>query len=177
MPESASINTASCAVWRARTGGANSEFTAGLVRPFVGKTPVTVVLLGVTPPPGARAGNVSQAFSQRLVCMTRLEARKGLDQLLGAVSALKSVYPPVSLYIVEHGEDLGRLTELASSLGMKSRVQFHGTVSDTAQTELIRQARAFVMPNRNGEGVDGFPMAFLEAAAFGDVPAGPGMPS
>jgi phosphatidylinositol alpha-1,6-mannosyltransferase len=153
----------------ARANGvvANSEFTAGLVRPFAGKTPVTVVLPGITPPPGARAGDVSQAFSQRLLCMTRLEARKGLDQLIGAVAALKSVYPRISLDIVGHGEDLGRLTELASSLGMKNRVQFHGTVSDTARTELIRQARAFVMPNRNGEGVDGFPMAFLEAAALG----------
>lgn len=155
------------ALRRANLIVANSDFTADLVLPFSGQVPIEVVLPGVTPPPGARPGTVSRAASQRLLCMTRLEPRKGLDQVIGAVAALRPIYPRLALDIVGHGEDLGRLTELAVSLGMKNRVHFHGTVSDQARTELIRQARLFVMPNREGEGVDGFPTAFLEAAAFG----------
>ena len=147
---------------------ANSDFTAGLVRPFAGHTSVEVVLPGVRPPHGAHPGLKAGAASDRLLCIARLEPRKGIDQVIGALAVLKPQYPRLTLDIVGHGEDGQRLTELAIALGVSGQVNFHSYVSDTARAELFRQARVFVLPNRTDqEGVDGFIPAFLEAAAFG----------
>jgi phosphatidylinositol alpha-1,6-mannosyltransferase len=147
---------------------ANSNFTAGLVRPFAGQTPVEVVLPGVTPPQGALAGQAARVTEDRLLCIARLEPRKGIDQVIGALAALKPQYPGLTLDVVGQGADGARLAELAAALGVSGQVNFHGYVSDPARTELIRRARAFVLPNRSDtSGVDGFIPAFLEAAAFG----------
>lgn len=147
---------------------ANSNFVAGLVRPLAGRTPVDVILPGVTPPHAAHPGTGSGLKGRRLLAITRLEPRKGIDQLIGAMAALRSHFPGLMLDIVGQGEDGQRLSDLAVALGVAAQVNFHGYVSDTARGELIRQARAFVLPNRADlSGVDGFLPAFLEAAACG----------
>ena len=148
---------------------ASSSFTAGLVRPFAGQTPVAVVLPGVTPPQGAHPDKKTRPVQgDRLLCIARLEPRKGIDQVIGALAALKPQYPRLTLDVVGHGEDGPRLAELAVALGVSGQVNFHGYVSDMARAELIRQTRVFVLPNRaDNSGVDGFMPAFLEAAAFG----------
>jgi phosphatidylinositol alpha-1,6-mannosyltransferase len=153
---------------RANVVVANSNFTAGLVRPFAGQASVEVVLPGVTPPYGTLPGQTARAMEDRLLCIARLEPRKGIDQVIGALAVLKPQYPRLTLDIVGHGEDGPRLTELATALGVSGRVNFHSYVSDTARAELFQQARVFVLPNRaDSSGVDGFTPAFLEAAAFG----------
>ena len=147
---------------------ANSSFTAGLVRPFAGQTPVEVVLPGISPPHGVHPGVNAGPSGDSLLCIARLEPRKGIDQVIGALAALKPQYPRLTLDVVGQGEDGQRLTELATALGVSGRVSFHGYVSDMARVELFRQARVFVLPNRTDkDGVDGFLPAFLEAAAFG----------
>ncbi len=146
---------------------ASSNFTAGLVRPLSGNTPVEVILPGVTSPQGAHPDGGATA-GDRLLSIARLEPRKGMDQVIGALAALKPQYPRLVLDIVGQGEDGTRLAELAQALGVSGRVNFHGYVSDTAKAELIRQARLFVLPNRSDkDGVDGFMPAFLEVAACG----------
>ena len=147
---------------------ANSDFTAGLVRPLAGHTPVDIVMPGITPPHGAHPGTRTRPAGDRLLCMARLEPRKGIDQIIGAMAALKPRYPRLTLDIVGQGEDGPRLTELATALGVSGRVNFHGYVSETARGELFRQARVIVLPNRaDNSGVDGFIPALLEAAAYG----------
>ncbi len=153
---------------RANVIVANSGFTANLVRQVAGQTPVDIVLPGVMPPQGAHPGVRPHVSGDRLLCIARLEPRKGIDQVIGALAALRPRYPRLTLDVVGQGEDGQRLSELATALGISGQVNFHGYVSDTARGELIRQARVFVMPNRaDNSGVDGFIPVFLEAAAYG----------
>jgi phosphatidylinositol alpha-1,6-mannosyltransferase len=147
---------------------ATSGFTASLARPMAGQTPVDIVLPGVTPPQGAHLGLRPHVSGDRLLCIARLEPRKGIDQVIGALAALKPQYPRLTLDVVGQGEDGQRLSDLAAALGVSGQVNFHGYVSDTARAELIRAARVFVLPNRpDASGVDGFVPAFLEVAACG----------
>jgi phosphatidylinositol alpha-1,6-mannosyltransferase len=147
---------------------ANSRFTASIARPFAGHVPVEVVLPGISAPGEARAAVTAEPVGERLLCIARLEPRKGIDQIIRALSELQSDYPQLVIDIVGKGEDKARLIMLAEQLGVSARVHFHGYISDARKAELIRQARVFVLPNRREHGsVEGFGIVFLEAAAYG----------
>ncbi|CAL4867952.1 GDP-mannose-dependent alpha-(1-6)-phosphatidylinositol monomannoside mannosyltransferase [Asticcacaulis sp. MM231] len=147
---------------------ANSRFTAGLAHAFAGSVPVEVVLPGIMAPGEAREAVAAAPQGERLLCIARLEPRKGIDQIIRALAELQADYPQVVLDIVGKGEDKDRLIALAEQLGVTGRMHFHGYVSDARKAELIRQARVFVLPNRREHGsVEGFGLVFLEAAAYG----------
>lgn len=149
---------------------ANSNFTADLARPFARDGAVQLLLPGIAAPAGAAsaAPPLPSANNAPLLCIARLEPRKGVDQVIRALAQLKSAHPHLSLDIVGKGADKGRLVGLTSKLGVADRVRFHGYISDAAKADLLRHAALFVLPNRReGDSVEGFGLVFLEAAAFG----------
>lgn len=86
----------------------------------------------------------------------RLEMNnKGLDTLLEAVRRLGST----RVLLAGRGRDEQRLREMASGLP----VEFLGFVSEERKRDLLKNARAFVLPSR----FEGWGIAVLEAAACG----------
>ena len=104
------------------------------VRPTVAPMPVATDLFS----PGAGRDG------QRLLFVGRLNNQKGADQLLRALSLMKS---PATLDIVGDGPDRGALEERGRSLGVTPRLRWHGQLPQPALASLYRSAAAVVVPS------------------------------
>ncbi|MFC1598176.1 glycosyltransferase [Patescibacteria group bacterium] len=99
----------------------------------------------------------------RIVCVSRLIARKGIDQLIQAVAELIDSIPNLKLDIVGDGNIREDLEKLALSLGIDKQVNFHGRVPHDQLPEIYRQAHLFALPSKN----EGMSNTALEALASG----------
>ena len=111
-----------------------TEALAPGVHPTVAPMPVATELFG---PGTSRDGD-------RLLFVGRLNQQKGVDQLLHAMSSMKT---PASLDIVGDGPDRETLKQLAQQLGLGSRVRWHGQLSQSALPSLYQGAAAVVLPS------------------------------
>jgi len=103
--------------------------------PVVAPMPVAVHLFS---PGGERTSN-------SLLFVGRLNAQKGLDLLLHAVSRLPDA--SISLDVVGDGEHRESLTALAAGLGIADRVRWHGQVDQSRLADFYRRATALVVPS------------------------------
>ncbi len=101
------------------------------------------------------------ARSLRLVCVSRLIERKGIDILLDAVTRLGDLQ--FDLDIVGGGREQAALTALATRLGIADRVHFHGAVPQEQVFGFLQRADAFVLPTLS----ESSSMALLEALGVG----------
>lgn len=77
----------------------------------------------------------------------RLVPEKGCDVLLRAFAAASKKIPAARLEVIGDGPELGRLQQLAASLGIASGVDFRGAL-DNGQTQLaMRSAWAVCVPS------------------------------
>jgi glycosyltransferase involved in cell wall biosynthesis len=97
----------------------------------------------------------------RILAVSRLIARKGLDTLIVALG--KSGCKELSLDIAGDGPHLTVLRELALLCGVEDRVRFHGFVDRVGLAALHAQADLFVLASR----AESCSMALLEAMAAG----------
>lgn len=102
-----------------------------------------------------------------LLCLARLDERKGQDMLLRALPAILSLLPETVLVLAGGGDDAPRLRALAAELRLGSAVVFTGPVSNAEVVQFYRLADLYAMPNRATESGDteGFGLVFLEAGA------------
>ena len=124
-----------------------------------------VVLTNPVDVVGIRASCVAQtephsAIAHRLLCVGRLSPEKGVDLLLHALPAVKTIHPNIHLTILGTGRAAKFLQQLAVQLGIESTVTFAG-YADPA--DYYATTTLFVLPSRN----EGMPNALLEAAAAG----------
>ncbi|MGD9494944.1 MAG: glycosyltransferase family 4 protein [Armatimonadota bacterium] len=99
----------------------------------------------------------------RLLCVARLIERKGLQDLLPALGALRREGHDFRLRIVGDGPMRGRLQELAAAEGLADRVRIDGPVEHEKLPEIYREADVFVLPSL----AEGMPNVVLEAASCG----------
>lgn len=107
------------------------------------------------PPRPADAGLV-------LGTAARLAWNKGIEYAIQAVALLHREGFSLTLRIAGEGELKDRLVALSHSLGIASRVEFLGLVSDMRL--FYRGLDVFVLPSLSGEGL---PLTVLEAMAMG----------
>ena len=108
--------------------------------------------------------------SPLLVCVSRLVARKGQDQLIRALPAIARAVPGVRLLIVGDGPTGPALCRLAARTGVTERVVFAGSVAWSDLPQYYAAGDVFAMPCRTrgaGLDVEGLGIVFLEAAAAG----------
>lgn len=137
-----------------------------------GRPPVTVIPNPVLRP-GAGQPPAAHRAHAYLFAAGRLIHQKGFDLLIRALALL--VREGIDLYLVIAGEGVAQseLRELASELGISSRVSLVGRVENLEAW--MAAAFAFVLPSR----YEGFPNVLLEALASGaaviatDCPSGP----
>lgn len=90
----------------------------------------------------------------------RLRRYKGVDRVLEAVARLVGEGVPARLIVAGKGDQEPALRALAASLGLDSRVEFTGFVSEERKRELFRRAWVNVFPSPK----EGWGITNLEAA-------------
>ncbi len=111
------------------------------------------------------------AQGPRLVSVSRLDPRKGLDSVIRCLPDLSLGHPNIRYVIAGSGGDRDRLEALAKEIGVGKLVRFAGRVDGARKSALYATSDLFVMPTRPISGyAETFGIVFPEAAYFG-VPA------
>jgi glycosyltransferase involved in cell wall biosynthesis len=98
----------------------------------------------------------------RILFLGRLEAAKGIDELLQAVALLAPRFPQLRLALGGDG-DQARVRERAAALGIGERVELLGWMGPAARDAELARAAVFCLPSH----AEGLPMSMLEAMAAG----------
>lgn len=160
---------------------ANSNWTRELCLSVLGELGVSlaedrvrVVPLG-TDPDFFRAGLDTTAVREKyeleggtwLLTVAPLAASKGIDAVLQALAA-NELQADVRYAVVGSGAELAALKALAKKLGLTQRVRFLTDVPDADLPALYNLASAYIgLSRQTGLDVEGFGIAFAEAAACG----------
>lgn len=126
-------------------------------------------------PANATAGEQlreSLGWSRRpvIVCVSRIMARKGQDELIRALPKIHKSAPEASLIIVGDGPYRKQLERLVSRFGLTNYVHFTGKVSQSELSKWYAAGDIFAMPCRTRVGgwdVEGLGIVFLEGSATG----------
>jgi glycosyltransferase involved in cell wall biosynthesis len=103
-------------------------------RPIVAPMPVATSLFS---PGGARAAD-------RLLFVGRLNRQKGIELLLQAMATTAG---STTLDVIGAGDDGPRLMALAESLGLATRIRWHGALPQPRLAEFYRRATALIVPS------------------------------
>ena len=150
---------------------ANSEFSRGVCAGLYGLSGdrFSVVPPGVRPEFFQTSSSASDT-RLRLVTISRLAAnagRKNIDGVIEAIACLKGEID-ISYTVIGDGDDLARLRNLASELGVAAHVRFLGAVDTGRLIEQFACSDAFIMAVKPSKtDVEGFGMVYAEAAASG----------
>lgn len=109
-------------------------------------------------------------WDDRRVVLTvgRLQARKGQDQFIRAIPALRQSIPDVLYSIVGDGRERDSLSQLIQELKLESHVKLEGELHDDDLIAAYQQCDLFALPNREERGdFEGFGIVLLEAQACG----------
>lgn len=124
-----------------------------------------------------RARSLWNGGSLRLLTVSRLAARKGVDTAVRAAAALSQEFPGLRYVIAGDGAEATALRDLAAQSGAGECVRFAGEVGEGAKSALYGSADIFVLPSRpapdGGADMEGFGIVFLEAGYYG-LPAAAG---
>jgi glycosyltransferase involved in cell wall biosynthesis len=96
-----------------------------------------------------------------IVCIARLEMRKGIHILLNALAHLSRDFPTCKCLIVGEGPARQELVKRASELSLASAALFIGHVKDVRP--YLEAADVFVLPSFK----EGLPLSLVEALAYG----------
>jgi len=105
-----------------------------------------------------------------IVCVSRLMARKGQDELIRALPEVHRISPQASLIIVGEGPYRKDLEGLITKLGLEKFVHMTGKVSQSDLPKWYAAGDIFAMPCRTrmaGWDVEGLGIVFLEGSATG----------
>ncbi|HKV45506.1 MAG TPA: glycosyltransferase family 4 protein [bacterium] len=103
-----------------------------------------------------------------ILTVGRLIERKGHDVVIRSLDRIRQTVGPVRYVIAGRGPEEMRLRALARALGCEDTVHFIGYVPSEELPALYAACNVFVMPSRvltQRDGVEGFGIVFLEAAA------------
>jgi phosphatidylinositol alpha-1,6-mannosyltransferase len=109
-------------------------------------------------------------WGDRTVVLTvgRLQLRKGQDQMIRALPAIRKAIPDVLYSIVGDGPEGDLLRRLAAQAGVDDCVQFLDEMADEQLVSCYQQCDLFALPNRQvDKDIEGFGMVLLEAQACG----------
>lgn len=98
-----------------------------------------------------------------LIVLGRLVPTKRVELALEVLHALQAEIPDLTLDIVGSGASRHELEDLAESLGVRSRVTFHGHVSEHEKHELLARAWVHLMPSLK----EGWGLVVVEAGVHG----------
>ena len=104
-----------------------------------------------------------ERIPQSLLFVGRLDARKGIEQVVGAMPLLLERAPDARLYIIGTGPIEAKLRAAARDGGYEDQVAYLGRVSNEDLVRWYNRASLVVVPSA----FEGFGLAVLEAQACG----------
>lgn len=138
----------------------NSRFTAGEVERVYGLIPDGIAYPGID----FAAFSIGEGPKDpAIITVGKLTRFKRIDFLLAVFKKVLKIHPDLVYHIVGTGQEEPALREVARSLGIDSRVVFHGAITDSALLEMYRSSLLFL----HGSIDEPFGMAPLEAIACG----------
>lgn len=144
-----------------------SEYNRHLLRPLAGDaTALHVIHCGVSLPANPPE---PQLDSREIVCVARLEEKKGHKYLIEACGLLHQRMSSLRCTIVGGGPEMGRLRAQVSASGLDDVVRLVGPQTSERVQEHLANASVFVLPSvvtRSGN-AEGIPVALMEAMAAG----------
>lgn len=150
---------------RAECALARSETAAGILRARGFSGNIRVVPHGVDTERFAPAPDRDHACEPVIGYVGALTRHKGVDVLIQALALLPS---EIHCLILGDGPEKPKLEDLASRLGVASRIEFVGTVSHRDIPGYLRRMSVFVLPTRSLPGwEERFGRVLLEAMATG----------
>jgi glycosyltransferase involved in cell wall biosynthesis len=100
----------------------------------------------------------------RFVMVSRLVTQKGCDITIKAFASIAEDLPDTELHIYGDGPEKENLHQLVETLGLASRVSFHGYVEEQRLAETLPQHDVFLQHSLN---MEGSPVSLAEAMACG----------
>jgi len=157
---------------------ANSHYTAGRTKPFLANpTHLHVINPGIHQPTVADKNTIARIGAQLdqhspiLISVARLQKRKGHNRIIQLLPKLLPKYPNLFYVIIGQGSEQTTLQKLVQTLKLENHVLFAGATSDAELSAYLDHSHLFLMPgNTDGNDVEGFGIAYIEAAYHG-VPA------
>ncbi|HEX7586652.1 MAG TPA: glycosyltransferase [Patescibacteria group bacterium] len=99
----------------------------------------------------------------KVICISRLTRRKGINYLIEAMEKLVQKHPDLSLQIVGEGDAKAELEKQSQGANLGSKVEFKGRIPHENLPEIYNSADVFVLPSLN----EGMSNTMLEALASG----------
>jgi len=118
-----------------------------------------------------KAKDIINHLKKEIVFLGRIEASKGVFELLEASLPLLNAYDDICLTFIGHGTAVQKLQERAEKEEKSSKINFTGAIPHEQVIKRLRQAYILVTPTRRG--LEGWPMAALEGIAAGVPVVGP----
>ncbi len=85
-----------------------------------------------------------------------------------ALRNLKEIYPDIIYVCIGYGDEEENIKKLVDQLGLSKQVIFMKNISNDLKNALVSSSNIFVMPSIiDKKSVEGFGIAFVEAAQFG----------
>lgn len=141
---------------------ANSEGLRRLAGQTTPGLPIAVIPNGIDAAQFHPAA-AGEAVPGRILCVSRLVARKGVQDLVAALPTILQRVPQAHLVVAGEGDLLDPLTQRCRELGVADKVDFRGYVAHDALPALYRSAQLFVQPSF----YEGMSNTVLEAMASG----------
>ena len=100
--------------------------------------------------------------------LARVEKRKGHKFVIKAVSKLKYKFPKMLYLIAGKGPYLEQVKKYVRKLNLEKNIMFLGWITEPEKSLVLKNSDVFIMtPIKVGESVEGFGMAFIDAAFHG----------
>ena len=115
-----------------------------------------------------KAEDIFGARKNRLITVSRFDKRKNHEKVIMALRNLKEIYPDIIYLCIGYGDEEENIKKLVEQLNLGNQVIFLKNISNDLKNALVASSNIFIMPSIiDKKSVEGFGIAFVEAAQFG----------
>jgi phosphatidylinositol alpha-1,6-mannosyltransferase len=115
-----------------------------------------------------KAEDIFGAKKNRLITVSRFDKRKNHEKVIMALRNLKEIYPDIIYLCIGYGDEEENIKKLVDQLNLGNQVIFLKNISNDLKNALVASSNIFIMPSIiDKKSVEGFGIAFVEAAQFG----------
>ena len=173
-PSSSKLVRINRSLSKASTIIANSNFTAGRLKPYVTNSDkIRVIHPGIEKPSTdlhlqKRIKHDLLKHQNVVITIARLEKRKGHKSILYSLPGLIKKIPSLLYIIIGDGPQRQSLEKMVIELRLEGHVRFIGNLDGPEKNAYLANSHLYVMPGSIvGDDVEGFGIAYIEAGYFG----------
>ena len=143
---------------------ATAEMEAQHIRDLGFKNPICIIPNGIETE-GYPCRNDASMVKKRILFLSRIHPKKGIEVLIEAFSRLHQEFQDWSVMIVGNGEDEYRkaLNEKVAKLGLSDKIQILAPVFGAAKMKIYQESSVFCLPSYS----ENFGMVIAEAMSCG----------